>query len=303
VADHTTPDEPSAAVQRVLNHLADAEHESLCNCRAYPDNCLSNSRYTRDMLIAGLGRAEDALDEAVRQGWLPPADTTTDTTGTADSVDTLIAEYAAKAKEIYDAQTAGDHTWTGVLAAFAMALAPHFADRPVCPCVTNDDYVHPADLDTASPDRPANTPTDDLRGRARKAVEDALSVDLTPLLDAEAITVSASMTEDAADAVIRLARYAQAEECVRDLLSAVYPGDPMPDRPLDTIWAHLLDQVRNRTSQLDESRAENAALKAKPDAAYQHIGEQALIDMDEPIPPYGSTERDTRVAALRGEQK
>ena len=39
-------------------------------------------------------------------------------------------------------------------------------------------------------------------------------------------------------------RTTQANSCVRDLLQAVYPGDPMPDRPLDTIWEHLLEQVR-----------------------------------------------------------
>lgn len=44
----------------------------------------------------------------------------------------------------------------------------------------------------------------DLSTRARRAVEDALGVALVPLLDSEEITVTAGMTEDAADAVIRL---------------------------------------------------------------------------------------------------
>lgn len=47
---------------------------------------------------------------------------------------------------------------------------------------------------------------------------------------------------------------------------------------------------------------EIASLRAKLDTAYQIIGEQALIDMEEPIPPFGSPERAAREAALRGEQ-
>lgn len=34
------------------------------------------------------------------------------------------------------------------------------------------------------------------------------------------------------------------EECVRDLYGAIYGNDSWPDRPLDTIWEHLLEQVR-----------------------------------------------------------
>jgi hypothetical protein len=54
----------------------------------------------------------------------------------------------------------------------------------------------------------------------------------------------------------------QADECVRDLLQAVYPGDPMPDRPLDTIWNHLLEQVRRYVNELDEMRRRDAEYTA-----------------------------------------
>jgi hypothetical protein len=40
----------------------------------------------------------------------------------AVTVDGLIAEHAAKLQRIYDDQTAGDHTFTGVLAQFATAV-------------------------------------------------------------------------------------------------------------------------------------------------------------------------------------
>lgn len=60
--------------------------------------------------------------------------------------------------------------------------------------------------------------------------------------------------------------------------------------------------LASRDSETAELRAEIEALKAKLNEAYQHIGEQALIDMEEPIPPYGSPERDARVQALRGGQ-
>jgi hypothetical protein len=61
---------------------------------------------------------------------------------------------------------------------------------------------------------------------------------------------------------------------VRDLLQAFYPGDPMPDRPLDTIWEHLLDQVRQQETRYHalaasavRDREEVKALRAvSPDA-------------------------------------
>jgi hypothetical protein len=45
---------------------------------------------------------------------------------------------------------------------------------------------------------------------------------------------------------------AERDSMVRDLLAAVYPGDPMPDRPLDTVWEHLLEQVRKTRVRLDQ---------------------------------------------------
>jgi heterodisulfide reductase subunit B len=51
----------------------------------------------------------------------------------------------------------------------------------------------------------------DLVESARRAVEDALGVELVPLLDREEITVTAAITEEAAEAVLRLAaRYLSA---------------------------------------------------------------------------------------------
>lgn len=37
--------------------------------------------------------------------------------------------------------------------------------------------------------------------------------------------------------------------CVRELYEAFYPGDSWPDRPLDTIWEHLLEQVKKAVKQ------------------------------------------------------
>ena len=49
-------------------------------------------------------------------------------------------------------------------------------------------------------------------------------------------------------------RTTQANSCVRDLLEAVYPGDPMPDRSLDTVWTHLLEKVRVDSADVDKWR-------------------------------------------------
>lgn len=38
-------------------------------------------------------------------------------------------------------------------------------------------------------------------------------------------------------------------KCVRELYEAVYGNDAWPDRPLDTIWEHLLEQVRKAVKQ------------------------------------------------------
>lgn len=74
------------------------------------------------------------------------------------------------------------------------------------------------------------------------------------------------------------------------------------DADLEEWRTGVLRLSASRDSETAELRAEIEALKAKLNDAYQHIGEQALIDMEEPIPPYGSPERDARVQALRGEQ-
>lgn len=57
-------------------------------------------------------------------------------------------------------------------------------------------------------------------------------------------------------------RTAQANSCVRDLLDAVYPGDPMPDRPLDTVWEHLLNAVRAYAVEVGQLRSDVRELRA-----------------------------------------
>lgn len=47
---------------------------------------------------------------------------------------------------------------------------------------------------------------------------------------------------------------AERDSMIRDLAQAIYPGDPMPDRPLDTVWNHLLDQVRAATACVSGAR-------------------------------------------------
>lgn len=83
-------------------------------------------------------------------------------------------------------------------------------------------------------------------------------------------------------------RTTQANSCVRDLLQAVYPGDPMPDRPLDTVWKHLLEQVTKRTAELDEQRAraerrmtERDEALTKRDGALTKLYKQGTRDREE----------------------
>lgn len=73
MADET----PNPAVTRVLHAMTDRLHESLCNCRNYPDSCASRDNYRRDSLMWTFGHAEEALDVAIEQGWTPPAETST----------------------------------------------------------------------------------------------------------------------------------------------------------------------------------------------------------------------------------
>ena len=72
VADETT----DPAITHVLHALTDQLHESLCNCKAYPASCVSRSHYRRDDLVWTLTHADAALEEALKQGWTPPAEIT-----------------------------------------------------------------------------------------------------------------------------------------------------------------------------------------------------------------------------------
>lgn len=100
----------------------------------------------------------------------------------AVTVDSLIAEHARRLQAVYNTRTAGDHTFTGVLAAFATAVSPHLADRqdttddrPVCPCVDNDTHVHAGDQ--PAPTELAHLHEDSERMRQRL-------FELGPLIDA-----------------------------------------------------------------------------------------------------------------------
>lgn len=94
MADEQT-DTPNPAVIRVLHAMTDRLHESLCNCRKYPDECASKAQYRRDELVHTLTYAEDALDVAVEQGWAPPAERDAETTALRTERDALLARDAA----------------------------------------------------------------------------------------------------------------------------------------------------------------------------------------------------------------
>jgi len=88
------------------------------------------------------------------------------------------------------------------------------------------------------------------RGLAAWDSEQENGADLTPLglqvqdyLKQQAEAKSAAKDRERAEA-FALGRSSGQSDCVSDLYSIVYPGDSWPDRPLDTIWEHLLEQVR-----------------------------------------------------------
>lgn len=88
------------------------------------------------------------------------------------------------------------------------------------------------------------------RGLAQWDSDQEDSADLTPLgMEVQAyLKRRAEAAMEAKDReraeVYELGRRMGQSTCVSDLYSAVYPGDSWPDRPLDTIWEHLLEQVR-----------------------------------------------------------
>ncbi|HEY3483547.1 MAG TPA: hypothetical protein VGL02_32170 [Streptomyces sp.] len=81
---------------------------------------------------------------------------------------------------------------------------------------------------------------------------------------------------------------------VRDLLQAVYPGDPMPDRPLDTIWDHLIEQVTQQTARMDVRVAER-------DDALTMVFEQGTRYRAEIAALRAEAAAATRTATYRGE--
>lgn len=61
--------------------------------------------------------------------------------------------------------------------------------------------------------------------------------------------------------------YAERDSMVRDLLQAVYPGDPMPDRPLDTVWNHLMEQAGKLSAERDEALKQRDTARRKAASA------------------------------------
>jgi hypothetical protein len=118
VAGETT----DPAVTRVLHALTADLHESLCNCRKYPDQCASTPDYRRDDLIHTFGYAEAALEEALKQGWTPPV-------AGASSVSDDVVEIALAASLEHDVLNPGDGAFASLRAAIAAALPHLTAER------------------------------------------------------------------------------------------------------------------------------------------------------------------------------
>lgn len=67
----------------------------------------------------------------------------------------------------------------------------------------------------------------------------------------------------------------------RQLYQAVYPGDAWPDRPVDTVWNHLLDQVRVQVAQQLALRA--AAIKAADQAEAVTGDNASLVEVNQSL--------------------
>lgn len=110
--------------------------------------------------------------------------------------------------------------------------------------------------------------------------------DLPALVSDIAPKLAASLDEDVLAGLRADLDQARAEQAsmVRDLLQTVYPGDPMPDRPLDTVWEHLLDQVRQQETRYhalaasavqdrEEVKALRSGARTIPDDAAERVAE------------------------------
>jgi len=97
VADET----PNPAVTRVLHAMTDRLHESLCNCRAYPDSCASRDDYRRDSLMWTFGHAEEALGMAIEQGWIAePSEEITRLRASVEDSDRLLGRTARRLADV-----------------------------------------------------------------------------------------------------------------------------------------------------------------------------------------------------------
>lgn len=103
-------------------------------------------------------------------------------------------------------------------------------------------------------------------GSAEHAAERVVDLDPPPAgLTARVQHIVNAAGIDPAREVERLC--AERDSMVRDLLQAVYPGDPMPDRPLDTVWNHLLEQAGKLSAERDEALKERDTARRKAASA------------------------------------
>jgi hypothetical protein len=129
MTEHSTPpvpetpeaaDETRPEITRVLHALAAEQHANLCNCNAYPDTCVSPSRYDQNRMLANLTYAEPALEEALKQGWTPPP---TDTPPVAGEIPEAAVKGVAEAIEA--AYRRGCLNWNAEARAAISAYRPH----------------------------------------------------------------------------------------------------------------------------------------------------------------------------------
>lgn len=116
MTEHT--DTPDPAVTRVLHAMTDRLHESLCNCRNYPDACASRDDYRRDDLVHTFGHAEEALEEALKQGWTPAAAVTPPVAG--ETTEAAVLDVAEAIHRAFQASSTDgwDHEARAAIAAY-----------------------------------------------------------------------------------------------------------------------------------------------------------------------------------------
>lgn len=163
--------------------------------------------------------------------------------------------------------------------AMARAMAPSFSRKPVADLSDIPDEAVEAAHDISWGGEQVN------RQHIRLMLAAALPV-LNTARDAETEAMRTELEQHRSGESYEIGenygRTTQANSCVRDLLEAVYPGDPMPDRPLDTVWNHLLERVRVDSADVDRWRAlrlEPLGMEiGSPDEAYVQRIRERLTD-------------------------